>query len=65
MRMVQKFKLLVKEAPAGFISDGDASYILIIILPGNFLAESFGIISRQLQLGKAFKLFKIHKFEIK
>lgn len=63
--MVQKFKLLIKEAPAGLISDGDASYILIIILPGNFLAESFGIIIRQLHLDKAFKLFKMHKFEMK
>lgn len=65
MRMVQKFKLLVKVAPAGLISDSDASNVLIIILPGNFLAESFGIISRQLHLGKAFKLLKMHKFEIK
>ena len=61
MRMVQKFKLLVKEAPASLISDGDASCILIIILPGNFLAESFGIVSRHLHLDKAFKLFKMHK----
>lgn len=65
MRTVHKFKLLVKEAPAGLIRDGDASYILIIILRGNFLAESFGIISRQLHVEKAFKLFKMHKFEMK
>lgn len=65
MRMVLKFQLLVKEAPAGLISDGDASYILIINLPGNFLGESFCTISRQLHLDEAFKLFKMHKFEMK
>lgn len=63
--MVQKFKLPVKEAPSGLISDSDASYILIIILPQNLFAESFGIISRQLHLDKAFKLFKVHRFEMK
>lgn len=34
-----------REAPAGLISNGDASYTLIIILPGNSAAERFGIIS--------------------
>jgi len=47
------------------MSNYDAPYILIIILPGNFLAESFGIISRQLYLDKALKLFKMNKFEKK
>lgn len=61
--MVQKFKLLIREASADLISNGDASYTLTIILPGN-TAERFGILSRKLHLDKAFKLLKMDKFEM-
>lgn len=53
-----------REAPACLISNGDASYTLTIILPGNSLAERSGIISRKLHLDKAFKLLKMDKFEM-